>query len=336
MTIEEHRRAVRAAVGTARELRVLFGKLGTEEHPRGAVLSAYRNTRFAMRDVMRRNPQRRAVQGARVLDGLRTTVSGLARGMLLQAEQLGAVQAQQELIAYGVELPVRTQIASELQAAHDAWMSAVDLQISGSIAALQMGWGATTILGDEEQIGLLNPAGVVRGGARWLAVIALLAWQAQVDAAQQQQRITFVRQAVAAIDERTTDCCLRVHGQTAGLRKDFRLTGTPRFANRMRDPPFHWWCRTSVCLVRPEDADDALSQAMRDAARGELDARSEAQRHIQEIKEALSRLGEVPDVRIRKGDSRQVQNLRINLRMWRNRERVEIHPAHATSGRGKG
>jgi len=82
------------------------------------------------------------------------------------------------------------------------------------------------------------------------------------------------RQAIAAIDERTTDCCLRVHGQIVGVREPFRLHGTPRFADEMMDPPFHWHCRTVVTLYHPSMEEVGVStREMREAARAELEAR---------------------------------------------------------------
>jgi hypothetical protein len=252
-------------------------------------------------------------------------------GLLVQAAELGEEQARTELAIYGEEWS-RQQLVSEIQSAHGAWMGPVDAQVGAARAALLMGWDEAMVIGDAERVGLLNPSIVVQEGARWLAILALMAWLAHVERARR-PRVDFMRQAVAAIDERTTDCCLRVHGQVVGLRKDFELTGTPRFADKLRDPPFHWWCRTSVALVRSEDADDRLSQAMRGAAQAELAIREEAQRQIEEIKRELAGLGAAQDVRKRKGDSAEVTRLRDNLRMWRARERAEIHPASATSRR---
>lgn len=81
------------------------------------------------------------------------------------------------------------------------------------------------------------------------------------------------RQAVAVIDERTTDCCLRVHGQWQAFGDDFVLTGEPRYADHMGAPPFHKWCRTATALVQRKYAADDLTRQMRDAARDELVAR---------------------------------------------------------------
>lgn len=59
------------------------------------------------------------------------------------------------------------------------------------------------------------------------------------------------KQAVAAIDDRTTECCLRVHGQITDLDQPYKLTGTPRFQDEMMFPAFHWNCRTSSVAYHP-------------------------------------------------------------------------------------
>lgn len=82
------------------------------------------------------------------------------------------------------------------------------------------------------------------------------------------------RQVVAVVDERTTDCCLRAHGQWQAMGDDFVLTGQPRYADKMPHPPFHRWCRSATALVQRQYAADDLTQKMRDAARAELNART--------------------------------------------------------------
>jgi hypothetical protein len=59
------------------------------------------------------------------------------------------------------------------------------------------------------------------------------------------------KQAVAAIDDRTTDCCLRVHGQIKALNEPYELRGTPRFADEIMFPAFHWRCRSSSVAWHP-------------------------------------------------------------------------------------
>lgn len=91
----------------------------------------------------------------------------------------------------------------------------------------------------------------------------------------------FMRQAISAVDEVTTDCCLNVHGQIVGFKEKFHLVGTPRFRDRMKNPPFHDYCRTATSLY--QDRMDAIpgavtTQQMRDASQAELKARKDGSR----------------------------------------------------------
>lgn len=90
------------------------------------------------------------------------------------------------------------------------------------------------------------------------------------------------RQAIAAIDERTTDCCLQVHGQIRALDKPFKLTGTPRFADEMMGPPFHWFCRTATVLyVKELEIVGKSTKEMRAAANSELKARAKTGKRVE-------------------------------------------------------
>ena len=80
------------------------------------------------------------------------------------------------------------------------------------------------------------------------------------------------KMAVATIDERTTECCLEVHGQVQYLGAPFHLTGDPHFASEMEKPPFHWHCRTSVALY-DIGFDNGITQSLRAAALAVLERR---------------------------------------------------------------
>lgn len=90
------------------------------------------------------------------------------------------------------------------------------------------------------------------------------------------------RQAIAAIDEKTTDCCLRVHGQIVGQDQPFHLTGTPRFADYVPSPPFHWFCRTATAIYHVAmEAVGVSTETMRTAARDELAARERTKGRVE-------------------------------------------------------
>lgn len=89
-------------------------------------------------------------------------------------------------------------------------------------------------------------------------------------------RTEYKKQAIAAIDAKTTDCCLQVHGQIQPLDKPFELTGTPRFADKIDNPPFHWYCRTSESLYTEKMEEKGVPTAeMKESARAEQEAREE-------------------------------------------------------------
>lgn len=88
------------------------------------------------------------------------------------------------------------------------------------------------------------------------------------------------KQAIAAIDENTTECCLLVHGQIQPAGGLYELVGQPRFADRVKAPPFHWRCRTSSVAYHADFERGAriTTQDMRNAAKAELGAREDGSR----------------------------------------------------------
>lgn len=268
MSLTQHRAAVRQASRTSDQLAILFGKLGTTEHPRGGVLQAYRTARRAIKGNVD-NP--RIVEDT--LNTLRNAVSDVTLGVFSKASEQGSVQGVRNVEAYGLR-PAGSQNRGILEA-----QRAVRAEIDRQTAAVQ-GIIATSadealIIGDSGRVGILSPAPVNNTAAQWttsvamLAIAGVLVGSVRADNSEDQ----FMRQAIAGLDERTTDCCLRVHGQVVGMDQPFKLTGTPRYADELQDPGFHWYCRTSVALVALEDVEDELTTEMREAARAELRAR---------------------------------------------------------------
>lgn len=113
----------------------------------------------------------------------------------------------------------------------------------------------------------------------WLYGIGLLG--AYLSTFNEQQEATYQKQAIATIDERTTDCCLRVHGQVQPLNEPFHLTGTPRYADEVQNPPFHWYCRTSEALYHESFEEFGIpTSKMQDAAEAELQARERTKTRV--------------------------------------------------------
>ena len=324
MTMNAHLAAVKGAERTGRELQAMIGRLGTAEHPRGRVFVAYRNARRWVQDAFSRESWLLQAEVGEVLGELRMGVQRAAVEMLAAAYDLGEMQGRAALEARGLDVAggVRSR---DLGAAQAAWMGLVDQQVAAVRAVTLAGGEVELIIGDETRGGILQPGPVVREGARWLTTAATWGWLGEVEA--QEQGFEWYKQACAAIDERTTDCCLRVHGQAVPLQKKFKLTGEPRYADRLAWSPFHWYCRTSVALVTADEVEDDLTERLLAAAAAELARREAIQRQIADVKARLVALGAAPDVRHRAGDSERVRVLRDELR-WLKEELVrEQHPA---------
>jgi hypothetical protein len=273
-----HRAAVASALQANEDIGRLTGRLGTAEHPRGAVLVAYRNARRGLRGALgTAGPYTSPVWAVReVMTGLEQDVAETMRSVAARAVAAGLAMADEQLGGYGLAGFVPPMALSSEQAeAVTAVTGLVVAQTKTAAALAATGTDPEMIYGNERQAGIVQPGPVVSAGALWIGTLVAgafgwLVGQRSRGAGEQ----AWWHQVVAAIDERTTDCCLRANGQSQPLDKPFRLTGTPRFADMLAHPPFHWFCRTSEALVRPQDAQDAVTQQLIAAGLAELRARA--------------------------------------------------------------
>jgi len=261
---DPHQQTVASARHMDAELAALFAALGTTAHPRGAVLAAYRTARAALAGN---------VHGPRILGDvlgtLRRAVAAALDDALRRAVSLGSQQAERQAKVYG--LPIAgVDVTPQAIAAYQAILTQLDQQIVAVSALAITTRDESLILGDENRAGVLSPAPVQREGRKWLAVLAGLALKEGMARSIEQAGAQgeFMRQAVAVIDQYTTDTCMHVNGQVRGLGQLFKLAPyTPRYADEMYDTPFHDGCRTSIAYVRIEDvADEWTAQLEAEAA----------------------------------------------------------------------
>ncbi len=271
--------AQRAALGQNEEIGRLFSQVGTAEHPRGRVLVAYRNALRGLQGALRVEGWQRALAMREVLGALAGEVNRSAGSLIEQAVGVGVEGANRQLAAWEVTtwstagaLPASLIEAMTQQRA--ALNMTVAAQTAQAVSLAVSGADEGRIVGDEGRQGVVRPAETATQLAAGLATLAALAWWWIIQEQTRRSGLVFWHQAVAALDERTTDCCLRVHGQARPLDKPFHLVGVPRYADDLEHPPFHWYCRTSEALVRPEDVSAPLTIEMIAAARAELAARA--------------------------------------------------------------
>ena len=249
-------RSINDAVHTNRELGNLFAKAGGEAHPRGRVVTSYRLALSAIQA----NPSPESVR--EITLNLKDNVTAASRELLRSADELGRVSASRQLDFYGDQVvPVDTDWIS-IEEAVKAISASIEAQTQAAVGLAMLGSDPVLIIGDDDRKGVLRDSAVTLALAFWLATLANRGYSNVLTAS----GITDAqKQAIAVLDARTTDCCLQVHGQVAEFDKPFELTGTPRFADELDGPPFHWWCRTAPVLYR-ESFDLGLTQRLRDGA----------------------------------------------------------------------
>lgn len=298
--------SLRAARHTTAGLKVLFGQMGSTQHPRGRILRAYRNARRGAASAFRETSPQIAL--CEVLQGFRWEMSGVVDGLLVGARALGESQATAEREAWGLE-PTAFSYPPNLKTERDAWLSLVDAQIAATEASPMPEY----VLGGETQLGILQPAPIVKAGAHWLATVAAGGLLSGVIQSTESDGREWYKQAVPCLDERTTDCCLRVAGQAVPMERKFHLTGTPRYADKKKWSPFHDFCRTSCVLVPQQFVDDDLTQRLRDDAQKQILIRHNAKVEARGLIEELITLGTPGDSIRRKGDTRGIKRLRKKL-----------------------
>lgn len=277
MSKAEHERAVDAALVTSDKLLDLFDALGTKEDAMRGLWAAFG---LARRNLYGKLDDTRHVN--RTLAQLRETSRAMLEKQILAALRAGEKQAAREIAIYR-ELP---NVDIDTDPLQESAMSVLDAELDRLLAqvraASMTGGDEALILGDggmssdDGRMGILRASALVGVATAWIAQTALLAYQTSIDASvsKTRARAEWMKQAIAALDGRTTDCCLRVHGQAVPLKAKFRLTGIPRYADEMDNPPFHRYCRTATALVRAEDAADDLTRDMQQKAAAELNARA--------------------------------------------------------------
>jgi len=243
----------------------LFTGIGTNDHPRGIITTAYRNARRSMASALQE--QNRLAAANDVLVQLRENISSDMRAFFAEAQQIGAGESARQMRFYKIKSPnvarVSMDLSTQSQSALGVVISTVDKQIAAINAMILTGSVDEEIIGDENRVGVLRYGEVSSAAAFWATA---LLWDAfDYWTTQHSNGTTFQKQAVAALDNRTTDCCLRAHAQIQPLNKPFHLTGEPRFADYVDWPAFHWWCRTSGVLYLP-GFDDGITDKMRSGA----------------------------------------------------------------------
>jgi hypothetical protein len=240
----------------------------------------WRRTRAALIEAIGASGPLQTVQVERIIVDAGAQIGGGFQ--LVQAAELNDAGVALVSAQTGLDASLLTTTSPDLLTPILGWRSAATglflaelgrLTASGADAAAVL---ARLITGRDGRQSAYDQARVslqlAAEGAIWAAGNGHVARLA--DLAGERRGRRYQKQAIAAIDGRTTDCCLRVHGQIQVLDRPFVLTGTPRYADRIQNPPFHHRCRTAVALYLPEmEAIGTPTEQMRAQARAQMKQR---------------------------------------------------------------
>lgn len=268
----QHERAVKSALKSVDELDALFARIGDSAHPRGVIVSTYRDARRIIGGLLEDISALIAALGA-----LEVNITIRVREVIESGARIGLEQAARDASIWGLATPSGILPAFLIDELAETATQPVKAQRAQIVSLARTGRATRQeILGDGTTLGILSPARVslplTRAAVSAYGITHADTMQAVIDATPGQPQ--FLKQAVAAIDNKTTDCCLRVHGQTAPVGGMFTLTGEPRFADKLPSAPFHWNCRTATAMVHKAFADNALTNRMIESAQAERAARA--------------------------------------------------------------
>ena len=249
-----HERSVASALKSVKQLKTLADRM------RGKNSAIHRAYRTVLRALAGNTDNAAIVADA--LATLEASIRAAAATYYDDALAVGMAQAQRDLAIYDLGAPDNMD-PNSASLAIAATMSHIRAQNDRALAIARVGLGEELIIGDDSRRGIIQPAPILLELVFWLTSLSVLSYEQGT----KRKMPGFVRQAVAQIDHSTTQTCLNVHGQIVGLKEDFHLTGTPRYADDMHDPAFHRGCRTQVAKIAAEYVDPEVTKKMRDDAR---------------------------------------------------------------------
>ena len=250
---DPHERSIASALKSVKQLKKLADRMRGQN---SAIHRAYRTVLRALAG----NTDNAAI----VTDALTTLEASTRAAAAIyydDALAVGMAQAQRDLAIYGLGAPDNID-PNSAGLAIASTIGLLGSQMNQAMSIAQLGLGEELIIGDSSRRGIIQPAPILTEMAFWLTSLSVLSYEQGT----KRKMPGFVRQAVAQIDQHTTQTCLNVHGQIVGLKEDFHLTGTPKYASNMHDPPFHRNCRTAVATIRKDLIDPEVTGDMRDDA----------------------------------------------------------------------
>jgi hypothetical protein len=252
---EPYLKAIDLAVEANHKQEQMFKELGGKDNPGGSVTSTYRTANLALTTALALDSvdARRQAAGE-IVSVLRYSVVNTAGLRFEESFAYGIGEADKQLEAYRLKQPgATTQHMREVEeriivGALDDIRSRIEQQAQSLNAMMLLGAEEEQITGGQDRVGILRDSAIIPAMTFYMASLIWTSFELQALRSQSIAERTYQKQAIAVLDRRTTECCLKVHGQIQRFTSDFTTLGSPAYADRQDWPPFHPRCRTSIAL----------------------------------------------------------------------------------------
>lgn len=263
----EHALVIAEAQRVIERLTALLVSVGSVENPRGDITLAFSNTRKKLGGQL---DDLAFVE--QVLDELKREIVRFGRAAFDKASEIGTEQAALELGLYTGRRATGSILQGPTPAdqALLALTSRVDSIMQQVLALISTGTvDESEVIGDSGRVGLLGTGTILAFFARWIPSVLSTSHSTILSAAGSVTE-KLVKQVIAVIDGKTTQCCLHAHAQVVEFNDPFILTHEPRYSDRQQWPGFHWYCRSGAASVLREQAQDELTDEMTHAAQTQI------------------------------------------------------------------
>jgi hypothetical protein len=221
---DPHERSIASALKSVRQLKKLTDKM------RGRNSAIHRAYRTVLR-ALKGNTDNAAI----VTDAVTTLEASIRAAATIYYDaslKVGLAQAKRDLQIYGLGQPDNID-PSSIGLAVSSTIALLESQMEQATTIARLEMGEEYIIGDASRKGIIQPAPILTEMAFWLTSLSVLSYEQGT----KRKMPEVVRQAVAQIDQHTTQTCLNVHGQIVGEDEDFHLTGTPKYADEPKSCP---------------------------------------------------------------------------------------------------
>lgn len=258
-----HEEAVNSGIKANEEIASIIERMGNSNAPNGVILTTYQQGQRALIQALGESDPQQATH--EVMSEMRSSLRRRFDDLYRTSQTFGEDEAFRQLRLYQDKVRRRGKgidLSEQLSTAKKATLARFDNQAATIETLVMTNATEEEIIGDEDKAGILRPSDLLITGAFY---IALLLWDSFGNYVTNYGTLDYQKQVVAALDLRTTLCCIHAHAQIKPFERPFETLYPPAYAGEQDAPPFHYWCRSAMVLYSPQ-FETGITQQMLDGA----------------------------------------------------------------------